>query len=101
MLPSSDCTIPASLFGTTFITPQVVDRGVATVPADPAMVRPLFCKKKNTNKSFLLYNNYQKKRSVATWDRTRAGRVFFFGVYSWLVMTFNYLILWVRVKGQG
>ena len=27
--------------------------------------------------------------------------VFFSGVYSWLVMTFNYLILWVRVKGQG
>ena len=26
---------------------------------------------------------------------------FFFGVYSWLVMNFNYLILWVRVKGQG
>ena len=26
---------------------------------------------------------------------------FFFGVYSWLVMTFNYLILWVRVMGQG
>ena len=26
---------------------------------------------------------------------------FFSGVYSWLVMTFNYLILWVRVKGQG
>ena len=32
----------------------------------------------------------------------RAGvRLFFFGVYSWLVMNFNYLILWVRVKGQG
>ena len=26
---------------------------------------------------------------------------FFSGVYSWLVMTFNYLILWVRVKGEG
>ena len=26
---------------------------------------------------------------------------FFSGVYSWLVMTFNYLILWVRVMGQG
>ena len=26
---------------------------------------------------------------------------FFSGVYSWLVMNFNYLILWVRVKGQG
>ena len=25
----------------------------------------------------------------------------FFGVHAWLVMTFNYLILWVRVKGQG
>ena len=34
---------------------------------------------------------------------TGAGRAasFFFGVYSWLIMTFNYLILWVRVKGQG
>ena len=31
---------------------------------------------------------------------TPAG-VFFFGVHAWLVMTFNYLILWVRVKGQG
>ena len=30
-----------------------------------------------------------------------AGASFFSGVYSWLVMTFNYLILWVRVKGQG
>ena len=26
---------------------------------------------------------------------------FFFGVRIMLGMTFNYLILWVRVKGQG
>ena len=26
---------------------------------------------------------------------------FFFWVRSWLGVTFNYLILWVRVKGQG
>ena len=30
-----------------------------------------------------------------------AGGVFFVGVHAWLVLTFNYLILWVRVKGQG
>ena len=30
-----------------------------------------------------------------------AARVFFFGVRIWLVMTFNYPVLWVRVKGQG
>ena len=29
------------------------------------------------------------------------GLRLFFGVHAWLVMTFNYLILWVRVKGQG
>ena len=30
----------------------------------------------------------------------RAGvRLFFFGVRIWLVMTFNYPVLWVRVKG--
>ena len=28
-------------------------------------------------------------------------RLFFFGVRIMLGMTFNYLILWVRVKGQG
>ena len=33
--------------------------------------------------------------------RMLPGGVFFSGVYSWLVMTFNYLILWVRVMGQG
>ena len=29
------------------------------------------------------------------------GSGFFFGVGIWLVMTFNYPVLWVRVKGQG
>ena len=28
-------------------------------------------------------------------------RVFFSGVHAWLVMTFNYLVLWFRVKGHG
>ena len=27
-------------------------------------------------------------------------RVFFFGVRIWLVKTFNYPVLWVRVNGQ-
>ena len=30
-----------------------------------------------------------------------AGCVFFFGVRIMLGMNFNYLIVWVRVKGQG
>ena len=28
------------------------------------------------------------------------GSSFFFGVRIWLVRTFNYPVLWVRVKGQ-
>ena len=34
-------------------------------------------------------------------DNDEPGCVFFFGVRAWLLMTFNYRILWVRVKGQG
>ena len=34
-------------------------------------------------------------------DRAGGARLFFFGVRIWLVMTFNYPVLWVRVKGQG
>ena len=36
-------------------------------------------------------------------SHTALDASFFLGVYSWLVMTFkfNYLILWVRVMGQG
>ena len=30
-----------------------------------------------------------------------AGMSPVFGVRIWLVMTFNYPVLWVRVKGQG
>ena len=37
---------------------------------------------------------------TSAFDNT-AGSVFISGVHAWLVMTFNYLILWVRVKGQG
>ena len=33
--------------------------------------------------------------------RDRAVSVFFFGVRIRLGMNFKYLILWVRVKGQG
>ena len=32
-------------------------------------------------------------------DVERRGRRLFFRVRAWLVMTFNYLILWVRIKG--
>ena len=32
---------------------------------------------------------------------TPPGWVFFFGARIWLRMTFNYPVLWVRVKGQG
>ena len=43
----------------------------------------------------------KKKTGPPATTPTGAGGVFFSGVYSWLVMTFNYLILWVRVMGQG
>ena len=32
---------------------------------------------------------------------TVPASVFFFGARIWLLMTFNYPVLWVRVKGQG
>ena len=37
----------------------------------------------------------------AIFGSTAPRRVFFFGVRIMLGMNFNYLILWVRVKGQG
>ena len=40
------------------------------------------------------------QRSFARGQR-RTGRVFFLGARIWLRMTFNYPVLWVRVKGQG
>ena len=49
------------------------------------------------------------RRCMAPWDIMYMGYVlrlmqaasFFFGARIWLRMTFNYPVLWVRVKGQG
>ena len=41
----------------------------------------------------------KRGRNGARHGRREAS--FFFGVCIWLVMTFNYPVLWVRVKGQG
>ena len=38
---------------------------------------------------------------VKNFKKTQPGGVFFSGVCIWLGMTFNYPVLWVRVKGQG
>ena len=45
--------------------------------------------------------HYEKYFKEPTSNCREPAASFFFGVYSWLVMTFNYLILWVRVKVLG
>ena len=41
------------------------------------------------------------KRLKVNAGKTELAASFFFGVRIMLGMNFNYLILWVRVKGQG
>ena len=47
------------------------------------------------------YSQIEKDYVIAFACPSRPAGVFFFGVRIRLEMNFNYLILWVRVKGQG
>ena len=59
------------------------------------------CEIREVDVCVCVFTDWAKTQSVTQSPYSGLAASFFFGVRIMLRMTFNYLILWVRVKGQG